>query len=371
MPALNFRHVKELYPIFWSKSQELVQCLEAELRAKRPNNEVEIFDWASRAALDVIGVAGMGRDFNALSDDKVNHNRRTYRGAFKPSRAAQVFSMLQLLLPEIIVDRLPFKRNKDIFAVSRLARETSRQLVQQKKMQIAQKEEPHHDIISVALESGIFTDENLVDQMMTMLAAGHETSAAALTWTVYLLATHRDVQSRLRVEIHSHIAGISSSLDSAKLDGLLYLHAVCNESLRAYAPIPYTVRDTVRDTTILDQFVPRGTRVIIPPWAINFSKDLWGLDADDFNPDRWLGPDRANSGGAKSNYAFMTFLHGPRSCIGQRFAVAELACLVAALVGRFEFEMVDTDEVVEVRPGIVATPLNGLNVRLHVLDGWQ
>ena len=265
MPALNFRHVKELYPIFWSKSRELVECLETELRKKQLNNEVEIFDWASRAALDIIGLAGMGHNFNALLNDKVNHNRRNYRGAFKPSRAAQLFTMLQLLLPEIIVDHLPFKYNKAQFAAARLARDTCRKLVQQKKTQIARKEELHHDLISVALESCVFTDGNLVDQMMTMLAAGHETSAAALTWTVYLLATHRAVQSRLREEIRSHIAGLSSPMDSTKLDGLPYLHAICNESLRVYPPIPYTVRDAVRDTIILDQFVPRGTRVVVAP----------------------------------------------------------------------------------------------------------
>ena len=84
-----------------------------------------------------------------------------------------------------------------------------------------------------------------------------------------------------------------------------------------------------------------------------------------------MGPDRANSGGANSNYAFMTFLHGPRSCIGQRFAVAELASLVAAFVGRFEFEMVDPEEVEEIRTVLVLTPRNGLCVKLYELDGWR
>ena len=369
MPAFNFRHIKELYPIFWSKSQEMVTCIEAQLKKQSPDNEIEVGEWISRATLDIIGVAGMGQDFNSLADPNTELNK-VYRHIFQPSRSAQILGLLQFFIPMAILRMLPIKRNDDIYAASRLARETSRQLIQKKRIQLEKKEALHPDIISVALESGAFTEDQLVDNMMTFLAAGHETTASAFTWAVYLMCQKPEVQKRLREVIHSSISSLSDTMDHTKLDGIEYLHAVCNEVLRIYAPVPITLRDTARDTTILGQFVPKGTKVIIAPWAINHNKQLWGDDAEEFNPDRWMAPGQANSGGAVSNYANLTFLHGPRSCIGQRFAIAELACLIAAFVGKYEFEMVNPDEKIEIKGGITARPKNGMHVKLKVVEGW-
>jgi cytochrome P450 len=243
-------------------------------------------------------------------------------------------------------------------------------LIRAKKEKMEKKEPLSPDIISVALESGAFTDEKLVDNMMTFLAAGHETTASSFTWAIYLLCQNPKVQTKLREAIHASIPSLSDSIDHVKLDGISYLRAVCNEVLRVYAPVPMTLRDTPHDTTILGQVVPRATRVIIAPWAINHNKQLWGEDAEEFNPDRWMAPGQANSGGAVSNYAFITFLHGPRSCIGQRFALAELACLLAAFVGKYEFEMVNPDEKIEIKGGITARPKNGMHIKLKGVEGW-
>lgn len=199
----------------------------------------------------------------------------------------------------------------------------------------------------------------------------YRTSAAALTWTIYLLAQHRDVQDKLRREIRAAVpGGVEQAMDAKTLDGIAYLHAVCQESLRLYAPIPFTVRGATRDTTILGQPVPRGTTVILCPWATNRDSELWGSDADEFDPGRWAAPGQAGSGGARSNYAYLTFLHGPRSCIGQRFAVAELMALTCALVGRFEFALPEGGEVRDVTEGIVAKPAGGLRVVVRRRDGW-
>lgn len=369
MPAFSFRHIKELYPIFWAKSQEMVACIEAQLKKNAPDNSVEIGEWISRATLDIIGLAGMGQDFNSLKDPDTKLNR-VYRNVFQPSRTARILGLLQFFIPNSVLRALPLKRNDDVLTASQVARETSRQLIQAKKEKMEKKETLSPDIISVALESGGFTDEKLVDNMMTFLAAGHETTASSFTWAIYLMCQKLEVQTRLREAIHASIPSLSDSMDHVKLDGIAYLHAVCNEVLRIYSPVPMTLRDAAHDTTILGQFVPRTTKIIISPWAINLNKQLWGEDAEEFNPDRWMAPGQANSGGAVSNYAFLTFLHGPRSCIGQRFAIAELACLLAAFVGKYEFEMVNPDEKIEIKSGITARPTNGMHIKLKLVEGW-
>lgn len=369
MPAFNFRHIKDLYPIFWSKSRELVESLENEIDRRAPDNVAEVADWASRASLDIIGVAGLGQDFGALQDPHTELNT-TYRKIFAPSKAQQVIALLSIIIHPKILQRLPIKRNEDMFQARRVIRSVCRDLIQQKKEVMEKNEKRNIDIISVALESGGFTEENLVDQMMTFIAAGHETTSSTMTWAIYELCKKPDIQTRLREEIHDNIHSLGESMDAAKLDRLPYLHAVCNETLRCNAPVPVTLRDTENDCTIADTYVPRGTKIILCPWAVNFSKELWGPDAAEFKPDRWMGSGRANTGGAASNYAMLTFSHGPRSCIGQSFAKAELACLLAAFVGKFEFEMRDPNEEIDIQGGVTARPRNGMHVKLKVVGGW-
>lgn len=378
MPAFSFRHVKDLYPTFWSKSRHLVENLVSDINEKMSSSPsessvvVEIANWSSRATLDIIGTAGLGKDFNALDDPETELNR-TYRKVLQPSRAGQYLAFLSFIVPQRIVQALPVTHNNNIVESSEAIKRVARQLIRDKKakMQVEGKRQDI-DILSVALESGGFSDEDLVNQLMTFLAAGHETTATALTWAIYLLCKHPEVQRRLHKEIRATLPSIESTeqITVSRLDSCTYLHAVCSEVLRLYAPVPITLREAAKDTSIAGHFIPKGTAVMVCVWAINTSTALWGPDAKDFNPDRWMGPGRAGSGGAASNYSFLTFLHGPRSCIGQAFARAEFACLVAALIGRFDFELEDDNIELKIKGGITARPKDGLNVRMKPLEGW-
>jgi len=391
MPAFAFRHVKNLYSVFWDKSREAVTAMTEESKAELEKSKlqdmekasseetvIEVGQWASRATLDIIGVAGMGQDFGAIQDPSAELNR-TYRTVFKPSKQAQVLGVLNLFLPGWLVKRLPVKRNGEIEAAAEVIRATCRKLIRGKKEKLEKNELIDIDILSVALESGGFTEENLVDQMMTFLAAGHETTATAMTWAIYMLCLNPDVQTKLRAEIREKLPSVDedSNVTSQQIDHMTYLNAVCNEVLRYYAPVPLTIRDAVRNTTILEQHVPKGTRIMLVPWAINKDEALWGPDARKFNPDRWLPSEtntHAANGGAASTYSYLTFLHGPRSCIGQAFAKAEFACLLAAWVGRFEFSLKNEKEYDEknvlIKGGVTAKPARGLYVKTKIVPGW-
>jgi cytochrome P450 len=402
MPAFAYRHIKDLYPTFWTLSGDLAKVLTNVVKQKAetsstlekapiPSAVISMSDWLSRATLDIIGVAGMGQSFNALYDPDTELNK-TYRTIFQPSRQARTLALMGLFLPPRLLALLPVKRNNDIASATKSIRGVARNLIEQKKLTIANKEKPAEvDILSVAMESGGFTEDNLVDQLMTFLAAGHETTATAMCWALLALCQHPEMQERLRTEIHKSLPSIEDNttpMSAEVMDRLPYLHAMCNEVLRFYAPVPITRRETAKDTTILGQFIPKGTDIILAPSAVNISKEMWGENALEFDPDRWMGPGRTNSGGATSNYANLTFLHGklppsnkfkshilttlsgPRSCIGMAFAKAEFACLLAAVVGRFEMELEDKDAKIELENGITARPKGGLPLRMKVLDGW-
>ncbi|KAK1600029.1 cytochrome P450 [Colletotrichum navitas] len=393
MPAFAFRHVKDLYPLFWSKACEGVEAITEAVHAEAANGPpeglsdpekaalgpdtavLEIGSWASRTTLDIIGMAGMGRDFGAIRDPS-NPLAQTYKQVFKPSRQARLLTLLGMLLPGPLVHHLPFQRNGDIAKAAGTIRTTCRELIREKQEKRNRKELTDVDILSVALESGYFTEENLVDQMMTFLAAGHETTAAAMMWAVYCLCLHPDVQARLRREVRERLPapGTPGDITALDIDHMPYLNAVCNEVLRYYSPVPMTLREAVVDTVIDGHKVPKGTRIMLCPWAINKDTSLWGSDAGRFDPERWLRKRSAASGGATSNYAFMTFLHGPRSCIGQGFAKAEFACILASWIGRFEFSLRHKEEYDEknlaIKGGVTARPSKGLDVYVKVVDGW-
>ena len=156
------------------------------------------------------------------------------------------------------------------------------------------------------------------------------------------------------------------------LEHMPFLNGVLSETLRLYPAVPVTWRTAVQDTSLAGCRVPKGTNIIISPWVINRSPELWGPAADKFQPERWIVHEdediqKQNShskGGATNNNDFLTFLHGPRNCIGQGFARAELRCLIAVMALRFEWTL-DMDERDVVMGGSVTIkPQRGLHLRL-------
>ena len=390
MPAFAFRHVKDLYPVFWEKSREAVHAMTEDVKAGKKSQSLddgsaatndavlEVGEWASRATLDIIGVAGMGQDFGAIRDPDTLLSR-TYRTVFEPTGSARLLQFLGIILPPWFVRRIPVAANGKIEEGAATIRDVCRQIIRAKKEKLKKGLLTDVDILSVALESGGFSDENLVDQMMTFLAAGHETTATAMTWAIYWLCKNPDVQTRLRQEIRERLPSIEegATITSHEIDHMPYLNAVCSEVLRYYPPVPLTLRDAGRDTTITGVAIPKGTRVMLVPLANNRNEELWGPDTHKFNPDRWLQSDsnpRSANGGAESNYAIMTFIHGPRSCIGAGFAKSEFACLLAAWIGRFEFELNDKrmydEKNLNIKGNATTKPKGGVHVKTKVVEGW-
>ncbi|KAH8126584.1 hypothetical protein FP744_10009354 [Trichoderma asperellum] len=373
LPSFSYRHIKNLYPIFWEKAVEMADAIEKQQPPRSNGTVVQISDWAGRVTLDMIGLAAIGRDFNAVHDPATEFHQQYDKLRMRPSTWTRILILISMLTIGFKgFFRLPTKWNRESMAAANYIRAYARQIVEDKKetSQGGEDDAQEKDIASLAMASGAFSEENMVDQMITMLVAGHETVAASLQWAVYALGKHAEMQTLLREEIRTHFAS-SSNITAAQVDSLSYLNAFCNEVLRFYPPVPSTVREANIDTSLAGMFIPKGTSLLILPGATNLDKDRWGSDAEEFSPDRWLGDGRANSGGADSNLANLTFLAGPRGCIGQSFAKSELLCLVAVLVGRFRVELEDPDKKLEINRSISATPKDGVMARLIHLEGWR
>ncbi|KAL6695233.1 cytochrome P450 [Trichoderma pleuroticola] len=380
-PAFAFRHIQSLNSIFWSKSLEMVSAIEKQLGAQAANDGVvQMHDWTTRATLDIIGIAGMGFDFGSLRDPG-NRVHQEYKRITSMSRRPNLFLGVARAFGLESVFRLGLKMQPTELRIRDAAMATVRgiaaQMVQNERVKEKQGGESFN-IISVAMRSGNFSDEALVDETMTFIGAGHESTSAAMLWGVYSMCQYPDVQKRLREEIRGSlnsedIFGPDESLIESiadKIHRLPYLNAFVNEVLRFHPSVPVTLRRSVCDTTVDGVFVPADTALALPIRAINRDPRLWGSGADEFNPERWLAPGMTNSGGAAINYANMTFLHGPRSCIGRDFARFELLFLMAALAGAFQMELKEPGKELDTVLQITLLPRDGLMVRLSPLGPW-
>jgi cytochrome P450 len=179
-----------------------------------------------------------------------------------------------------------------------------------------------------------FDTGEMVDQVAIFFLAGHETSASALAWALYLLATHPEAQARVAAEA----AEFAADPSFARLSTLRFTRDVFRETLRLYPPVPMMVREATLPETFRDRDVPKGAQIVISPWHLHRHTRHWA-DPDSFDPDRWASDDPARC----PRDAYLPFSAGPRVCPGAGFAMIEGPLLLAMLVGAAEFTPIAGD----------------------------
>ena len=200
------------------------------------------------------------------------------------------------------------------------------------------------------------TDRQLRDEMMTLFFTGHETTALALSWTWYLLAQHPEVADRLEAEIDRVVGPRTPTFQD--LPQLPLVDAVAKEALRLYPPAYGVVREAVKDCEIGGYTIPAGATLAMFQWVVH--RDPRYFDRpDEFIPDRW------NDDFVKSlpRCAYFPFGVGPRVCIGNTFALAEVPLLVAMIARKFRFTLVPGHPVL-LSPSLTLRPRKGIKVTL-------
>lgn len=188
-------------------------------------------------------------------------------------------------------------------------------------------------------------DQQVVaDAAMNYLSAGRDTTAQALTWTLYLLLRHPEQQQRLIEEL---ARAFPSALRQSSLQGvtydvaqpvvLPYTYSIFLETLRLYPPVPFELKECVTPTTFPDgTWLPGGSVVIWVPWAMGRSHRIWGANSEQFKPDRWLSA-AGSVDLQKSAFEFPVFNGGPRICLGKKLAELLAVAVLARLTWRYEF----------------------------------
>ncbi|KAJ6584658.1 cytochrome P450 [Mycena capillaripes] len=432
-PAFSASHIKSLTPIFWDKANKLrdiwlhtaSQVDEKETNESKSKSSVppgyarvDVLMWLGRATLDAIGLAGFGYNFNSLTDDN-NELAHAFGVIFSTARKFRVMTILQVWFPFL----RRFRRNNVVMTQAHetmrrigleLIEERSRAVIEEHRQVLAGKSGEidgdktilGRDILSVLIRSNIATaaKENMsvnevLCQISTFIAAGHETTSSALTWCLYALVQNPLVQRNLRAalrdverELQLEEAGLEESDPQLyqqtltdRLSKCEYLDWVVRETLRLHAPITSTMRVCMRDEDeipvtsegkngehggggCVDKTGKRlyGIRVkkwdiiTIPIQAINKSQALWGEDARTFKPERWAQPPSTAKAipGLYSNT--LTFLNGNpldgnRACIGYKFALIEMKIFLYTLLKDIEFRQ-EPSMVIEKKVNVVTRP---------------
>ena len=174
-----------------------------------------------------------------------------------------------------------------------------------------------------SVESGALPPEAVRAELVTMVIAGHETVASALTWTLHLLAEHPEAQERLHAELDAVLAGRAPTW--ADLPALAWTRAVVDEALRLYPPAWVVTRRAEADDVVDGVATPAGTLVIVSPWLLHRREEAWA-DPERFDPERFTG------GRTPPRGAYLPFGAGTRLCIGRDFALVECVLVLAALL---------------------------------------
>ncbi len=189
------------------------------------------------------------------------------------------------------------------------------------------------------------TDKELLDELMTLIIAGHETSAITLNWTWYFISKHPEVEQKVHHEVDANITvGVFPEFD--ELEKLPYIKQVVEEALRYYPPVWMFSRKAINDDSLGDYFVPAGTDIFIAPYFLHRHPEYWP-DAETFDPERF------SEAAIKKQHknAYIPFSAGPRRCIGDFFATIEMQIHIGLMARSFRLEYIP-DAPIELDPDV-------------------
>ncbi|GFY99589.1 cytochrome P450, family 704, subfamily A, polypeptide 2 [Actinidia rufa] len=226
------------------------------------------------------------------------------------------------------------------------------------------------DILSRFLQANETDPKYLRDIILNFIIAGKDTTAAALSWFIYMLCKHPLIQEKIVQEIKeatnvkevTNFSEFAAGIRDEVFEKMQYLHAALTETLRLYPSVPVDAKICFSDDTLPDGFsVSKGDMVAYQPYAMGRMKFLWGEDAEEFKPERWL--DENGNFRQESPFKFTAFQAGPRICLGKEFAYRQMKIFSAILLASFSFKLGDDKKAVNYRTMINLHIDGGLHVR--------
>ncbi|KAF9236872.1 cytochrome P450 [Melanogaster broomeanus] len=388
--AFGPAQIRGLTSIFFEQAIRLRDIVSSQISkdpaANTAGTRIDILSWLSRMTLDAIGLAGFNYNFGALNaNEKPNELEEALSVVLSATQDFSIFPFLQAWIPPLRL--IPTERAQKIQVSQRKVVRIGNELVTNAKAtaragatakgEIEKSGLHGRDLLTLLVKANMATDipENqklsdvdVLAQIPTFLLSGYESTSTATTWALYAMTLAPETQTKLREEL------LSADTDTPSMDDLMalpYLDAVVRETLRVHPPVPSTVRVAMKDDVLplekpfTDKHgvvhdgirINKGDTLVIPILAMNRSEELWGPDAHEFNPERWqnLPESVSHIPGVWSH--MLSFLCGPRACIGYWFAVVEMKATLFALVRAFEFKLAVPASEIEKKSNLLLRPV--------------
>ncbi|KAJ7071431.1 cytochrome P450 [Mycena amicta] len=364
-PAFSQQSVRNFTPIFYETSNKLAGQWSKILDiADSDEVEIEVTDWAGRFALETVTRAAFSYEFNLLSGEP-SALLEALDGLTNNEHNATSFYMRALfwIVPSIL----------DIGKKGQMVRRTKSELgeVARRMWRDAKVAHDSHEqtLMAQMLKSDAnserqMQEDEIVAQMRTILSAGYETVSATIAWALYELAINTKVQEQLRTEISSpsdpaldELANHFPILNGVILETLRLHPAILENHHQADETVSVPLSQPIPGTTDKQLVIPKGTILFIPVNVMQEDPDIWGADAHVFRPERWLDAD------PQTKRHLLAFSEGPRSCIGKRFAQAEIKALIVTLIRQFSVSCrheIEPFQSFVIRPRVKRTPMSSL-----------
>ncbi len=320
-PAFEGGRLKDTFPAMYAAAQASVDRLRT-----RGGRDVECEEITSHAAADVI--------FRTLFSVPIEHTVATQVfDKFRTYQREQPLLNLAAFVP--VPSWVPRFHSRKTRRTAREIRDLIARLTDERAEAIAFGKAPDDLATKIMTrpdpETGrCFGTQEMIDQVAIFFLAGHETSASALAWALYLMALYPEWQDRVAAE--------ATALDDpsfAAVSGLKLSRSVFRETLRLYPPVPMMVREATCPERFRDRDVPQGSQIVISPWHLHRHERLWE-NPDAFDPARW----ETENGKTCQRHAFIPFSAGSRVCAGAGFAMIEGPLILSMLLKHYRFEPV-------------------------------
>ena len=349
-PAFQRDRVAGFAPIMVEATRDV---LEAWAPRARTGESFDLAEEMSKLTFRIVGLAIFGTDLG----DTAEEVGRSLSIALL-DRTERTTSLLDYFLGE----RIPTPRNRRFQRALRSLDSVVARTIAARRSRPPSVESSGSDLLTLLgnardPETGAgLSDRLLRDQVMTILLAGHETTANALSWTFYLLSTHPEVERRVCAEVESVLSGREPTAEDAAR--LRYTRAVVDESMRLYPPVWTMARNVVEDDVLSGKRVGGGSYVWISPFVTHRHPDFWE-NPEGFDPERFLDP-----APGRPRFAHFPFGGGARQCIGNTFALLEAVVILAMALQRYRIELVPGATVTP-EPLITLRPRGGVPVRIR------
>lgn len=386
-PVFSIAHLRQMIPMFYEVTHKVGNALES--KVTNGPQEIDLLKWITRTALELIAQSGLGCSIDSLVDDSDIHPYSTAVKQLMPVQFTMFFFRVYLLptlvkigpprFRRFLVGLLPFENVQRLRGIVDVMSNMSIEILEAKKRALKEGDEAiarqigkGKDIISILMKANMeaseedrLPDSEVVGQLSTLIFAAMDTTSNALSRSLQLLATHPEVQEKLRNEIMNALeenGGHDFSYD--ELVSLPFLDAVCRETLRLHPPIATQLRSARKDVVlpffrpiigvdgreIHEIVVPKDTTIIIGIMNCNHDPALWGPDSYEWKPERWSSPlpETLMNAPVPGIYShLMTFLGGGRACIGFKFSQLEMKVVLSVLLSKFRFALTEKEIVWE------------------------